>query len=84
VAHFQHGVLHARELASLTEVGDGERVEPARRGRAARGELPHDEEYLVKSVEARVRREEAWCHRREAHCGGTVQCWIDPNGRPTT
>jgi hypothetical protein len=32
VAHFQHGVLHVCELASLAEVGDGERVEPARRG----------------------------------------------------
>jgi hypothetical protein len=24
VAHFQHGVLHVCELASLAEVGDGE------------------------------------------------------------
>jgi hypothetical protein len=74
VAHFQHGVLHARELASLAEVGDGERVEPTRRGGAVRGELPHGEEDLVKSVEAR-------CRRREARRGGAGRR-APPQGLP--
>jgi hypothetical protein len=66
--HFDHGVLHARELAGGSEAGDGERVERARRG----GVL-HGEEDLVEADEARVGRQEARRRGREARCGGAVQ-----------
>jgi hypothetical protein len=72
-AHFGHGVLHARELASCAEAGDGERVESARRGGVPRRELPHGEEDLVEAAEARVGGQEARCRGREARCGGAVQ-----------
>jgi hypothetical protein len=67
------------ELTGLAEAWDDERVEPACRGVATRGELPHDEEDLVTLVEARICQEEVRCRRREAR-GGAVQ-ELHPNGR---
>ena len=72
-AHFQHDVLHARELPRGAEAGDGERVERARRAAVPRGELAHGEEDLVEAAEARVRRQEARRRGREALRSGAVQ-----------